>query len=111
MYDKLILKILCDAGENGLKLEKIARHVYNECNTLFEEHSLEEVHKEVTAIVVNQSNTKVPLFERRKWGVYRVNMSSPMVRAFLKRMAGENEQEWRNTYTDQTLPLFDEEAF
>ena len=34
-YDHEILAVLTRAGEKGLKLQYIARHVYNACNSMF----------------------------------------------------------------------------
>ena len=34
-YDREILAVLTQAGEKGLKLEHIVRHVYNACNSMF----------------------------------------------------------------------------
>ena len=34
-YDREIFKVLSEAGEQGLKTEKIAHHVFNACNSIF----------------------------------------------------------------------------
>lgn len=35
-YDSEILFVLTEAGEKGLSVKKIARHVFNNCNGLFD---------------------------------------------------------------------------
>ena len=46
-YDQEIFKVLTEAGENGLKAEKVARHVFNACNSLFCPASYDDVHRYV----------------------------------------------------------------
>ena len=34
-YDKEILRVLAEAGNEGLSVQKVSRHVFNACNSLF----------------------------------------------------------------------------
>ena len=111
MYEKQILKILTDAGDKGLKVAKIARHVYNDCNSLFETQSFEEVHQAVLAFLNNNAKTKEPLIEKVKWGVYRINRNSKKFRQLILEFRNPDEQadtDSGNPRSDKTLSLFDD---
>jgi hypothetical protein len=114
MYEQQILKILNDAGENGLKVAKIARHVYNDCNTLFEPHSLEEIHKAVLAFLMKNAKSKDPLVEKLQWGVYRLNTNSNRVCQLIMQFDEDNQQAERKSAApsvDLTLSLFEEQGY
>ena len=44
IYNNEILKVLAEAGNDGLSVKKIARHVHNAHNTLFSNVSFDEVY-------------------------------------------------------------------
>ncbi len=111
MYERQILAILNDAGDKGLKVAKIARHVYNDCNSLFETHSFEEIHMAVLAFLMKNTKTDEPLVEKVKWGVYRLNKQSKKVGQLIMQFESDNqtaqqEEDHSNT-VDLTLGLFD----
>lgn len=73
-YDKAILSVLVEAGDEGLSLRKISRHVHNACNTLFEEIAYEEVHAYVRQYLQRNSRNPLSLIEKTDVrGVYRLN--------------------------------------
>ena len=113
MYVRQIFDILMDAGEKGLKLAKIVRHVFNECNNLFEEHSYEEVKKSVVAFVVKNSRTRGSAIEKTSWGVYRINRQSSAAKQLLidfnSHDRGIQEKEFLPD-SDPTLSLFDDDT-
>ena len=51
-YDKEILRVLAEAGSEGLSVQKISRHVFNACNSLFNSLNQEDVHKYVQMYLV-----------------------------------------------------------
>lgn len=75
-YDKEILKILAEAGQQGLPLHKIAKHVHNSCNTLFEVSDYNHVYNKVRAFLKRNVGSKKSLIEIKKRGIYRLNLSS-----------------------------------
>ena len=76
-YEKEILTVLAEAGQQGLSLRKIAKHVHNSCNSLFEESDYEQVCRKVQSYIKRNKSGKNPPVEMYKRGVYRLNLSSP----------------------------------
>lgn len=80
-YDREILFVLNEAGMKGLSIQKIARHVFNNCNGFFNTVSFEEVHHYVASYLNRNSKLPDSLIERTYVrGVYRINLSSGMSR-------------------------------
>ncbi|MCD7713679.1 MAG: hypothetical protein LUI08_01920 [Prevotella sp.] len=80
-YEKAIVSILLQAGRRGLPVRKIARHVHNEVNSLFEPSSYEQVYSDVRRTVANNARSKSPLFKHAaKYGYYRLNKYSDKFR-------------------------------
>lgn len=75
-YEKEILKVLAEAGEQGLPLHKIAKHVHNSCNSLFEASDYTQVYNKVRAYIRRNVKNKNSLVEMYRRGVYRLNPSS-----------------------------------
>lgn len=51
-FDQEILRILTLAGDGGLKTEKIARHVFNSCNSMFTPLNYKDVHSYVSQFLI-----------------------------------------------------------
>lgn len=75
-----ILKILAEAGSEGLRVRKIVLHVYNAQNNLFQTASLEEVKRGVLSFLKQNSRYPQDLLQHCSWGVYRLNPNSPKAR-------------------------------
>ena len=72
--------MLMAAGSNGLKLEKIARHVYNSCNSIFTPLNYKDVHAYVTRCAKDPGS----LIEKGKgYGVYHINFKSVQVQQLM----------------------------
>lgn len=76
-YDREILSVLSEAGDKGLSVQKIARHVFNRCNGFFNTVCFDDVYRYVTAYLKRNSKQTESIIERTDVrGVYRLNMSS-----------------------------------
>ncbi len=76
-YDQDIIIILSEAGPKGLSVSKIARHVFNQHNGLFEAVSFDEVRHYVSAFLTKTSKRPNAIVERMSArGFYRINHSS-----------------------------------
>ena len=76
-YDRHILRILTEAGETGISVQKLALHVYNASNSLFEAASLEEVHRYVQQYLLRNSKSQESIIESTgQRGYYRLNLRS-----------------------------------
>ena len=76
-YEKEIVAILLEAGRNGLALRKIARHVFNMRNSLFEQLEYEDVHADVQKYIRKNSRDSRSLIRHTaKRGCYRLNKNS-----------------------------------
>ena len=107
-YDNEIYKILIEAGENGLKIEKIARHVYNACNSIFFPVEFENVHKYVTQFLLLKSKQVDSLIEKSDTrGIYRLNFKSVESQQLMLRFGADVEKEIEKPKDeDQSLSLF-----
>ena len=114
-YDKIILRVLNEAGDDGLSVRKISKHVYNACNSLFETVSYEDVHQYVLSYLKRNSKKSDSMIERSGIrGVYHLNYNSNETRQlmleFQEEMAkdeDEDEDEDKQTQqSDQSLSLF-----
>lgn len=83
-FDQEILRTLTMAGTAGLKTEKIARHVYNACNTMFTPLDYKEVHAYVTQYLIKTSKDPTSIIEKsEKHGVYRLNFNAKQTQQLL----------------------------
>ncbi len=108
-YEKEILTILQEAGDEGLSLSKIAKHVFNSQNSFFDTPNLENIHYCVSQYLIRNSKNPDSLIERcAKRGVYRLNQSSPdTLQLMLCFCDDEGETLSSNNSTeDKSLSLF-----
>lgn len=91
--DQEILNVLVEAGTKGLKVEKIARHVYNSCNSIFNPLSYENVHAYVTQYLIKCSKNPKSVIEKGKGvGVYHVNYKSEAVMQLMFNFSSTNAE-------------------
>ena len=82
--DQEIFKVLMAAGAQGLKLEKVARHVYNSCNSIFTPLSYKDVHTYVTTYLTKCSKDPKSLIQKGKgYGVYHINFKATAVQQLM----------------------------
>ena len=107
-YDQKILKVLAEAGADGLSIQKIVYHVYNSSNTFFETVSLEEVHRYVRQFLQRNSKNKDSMVESTGVrGVYRINEKSSDSQQLMLMFSDEiQEAEEKKPVVDQSLSLF-----
>lgn len=72
-YEKEILTILAKAGTKGLKREKIVRHVYNACNSMFQPLAYEEVYSAVSQYLYKASKISGAIVIKGGFGIYRLD--------------------------------------
>ena len=73
-YDQQILKILTEAGERGISVQNISRHVYNLNCTFFHQPDYEEVRSYVQQYLLKNSKSPASLVESmERRGYYRLN--------------------------------------
>lgn len=113
--DQEIFNVLLAAGAKGLKVEKIARHVYNSCNSIFTPLNYRDVHNYVTQYLTRCAKDPQSLIEKSKgYGVYHVNFESKAVQQLMLNFSSSvlenNEGEDK---ADDSAPqsLFDENMF
>ena len=91
-YNLKIVRFLKEAGNGGLSVQKLSRHVYNDSNSLFETVSYEEIHRYVQAFLLRNSRKTTSLFEKTgKRGVYRLNLRSAKLRALMQQLQVPDE--------------------
>lgn len=108
-YEQDILRVLFEAGADGLPLRKIVRHVYNQHNGLFETLTYEEVYKSVFAWIKKNSKSKYGLLEStERRGFYRMNMNSASSRQLLLAFTDDDglQADNKTVEEDRSLSLF-----
>jgi hypothetical protein len=109
-YDKQILHILITAGERGISVQTIAKHVYNMNCTFFVQPDLEEIRSYVQQYLLKNSKSNQSLIERTGHrGYYRLNTtgSADALQMVLQFRDEQQEKEEEKPQMDLSLNLFD----
>ena len=108
-YDQDILLILNEAGAKGLHVSKIARHVFNQRNGLFDTVSFDEVRHYVSSFLNKSSKRPNAVVEKMNArGFYRINHLSGVSRQLMFDFREEEPQGENNPCCneDRSLSLF-----
>lgn len=112
-YEQEIKEILFEAGNDGLPIKIIARHIFNMHNGLFETTPLEQIYKSLQTVVAKNNKSKTPFMEKaEKWGYYRLTQKSKNDTQLLLQFRDDNEDcndESPDSFpqdTDLSLSLF-----
>ena len=114
VYEKHILQILSDAGEQGVGVRHLAKHVYNLNCTLFSQPDLQEIYSYVQNYLRRHSGSSQSLIERtERWGHYRLNTNNNatarqlMLEFHEEQTDRQTEVETDKPEIDLSLSLFD----
>lgn len=92
-FDQEILRILTLAGDNGLKTEKIARHVFNSCNSMFTPLNYKDVHSYVSQFLIKNAKDPSSIIEKGSGhGVYKLNFKDQLVEQLVLKFSPQKEQ-------------------
>lgn len=109
-YDQQIQKILTEAGESGVSVQSIARHVYNMNCTFFSQPDYEEIRLYVQQYLLRNSKSSQSLIESTgRRGYYRLNTEgSADARQLMLQFRDEQqeEKEEEKPLQDLSLDLF-----
>ena len=109
-YEQEIFRVLTEAGEEGLAVQKIALHVYNACNSLFNPVRYEEVHAFVSRFLITKSRMPHSLIERTAYrGVYHLNFNLKETQQLVLQFKQETDadvEEPKAPPVDMSLSLF-----
>ena len=106
-----IFNVLVQAGSQGLKLEKIVRHVYNSCNSIFTPLDYKYVYGFVSQYLIKNSKNPTSIIEKGKgYGVYRINYKSSAMQQLMLDFSSasmqKEEDDCENSKQSQELDLF-----
>ncbi len=106
--NETILRILTEAGEQGMSLQKLILHVYNASNSFFHPVDLDEVRMRVVQFLRTNSRYPSSLVEHTQRGIYRLNPNSDRARQLLLSFE-ETAEDTADTAPDAPLgpSLFD----
>jgi hypothetical protein len=109
--DPEIINTLLLAGEKGLKLEHIARNVFNASNSMFSPLDYKEVYTRVAQCLAYAVKKKNPIIQKGEgYAVYRLDFKSKIVKKMMLKFAAEEKEKPENapktTLEDQSLTLF-----
>ena len=106
-FDNKILQFLTEAGEDGLSVQKISRHVFNECNTFFETILFEDVHRYVQSFLLRNSKNPDSMIEKTgERGNYRLNPDNQESRQLMLLFRDDPPEETSKPQEDLSLSLF-----
>lgn len=112
-YDQQILKVLTEAGERGIGVQAIAKHVYNMNCTFFVQPDYEEIRNFVQQYLLKNSKSQHSLIERTdRRGYYRLNTKGSadarqLLLRFTEVQEERQEKEEKVQQQDLSLDLFD----
>lgn len=107
-YDKEIIRILLEAGEDGLSVQKISRHVFNACNSLFSPIEQKDVHTYVQQYLIRVTKNKNSIIEKTQKGIYRLNQDNQETQQLYLQFTDEKETDnVQEKEIDKSLSLFD----
>ena len=114
-YDSQILKILTEAGDRGIGVQTIAKHIYNMNRTFFFQPDYEEIHNYVQQYLLRNSKSQQSLIESTgRRGYYRLNTSgSADARQLMLQFTNEQQEEKEEEkppVQDLSLDLFNGEC-
>ena len=110
-YDQQILKVLTEAGEGGVSVQAIAKHVYNMNCTFFFQPDYEEIRTYIQQYLLRNSKSAQSIIESTgRRGYYRLNTEGSadarqMMLQFREERVEEKEEE--KPHQDLSLSLFD----
>ena len=106
-YDQQILQVLTEAGECGVSVQAIAKHVYNMNCTFFAQPDFEEIRTYVQQYLLRNSKSQQSLIESTgRRGYYRLNTEgSADARQLLLQFRDEKEEEREDEKPQQDLSL------
>lgn len=111
-YEKEILRVLMKAGSKGLPIYKIARHVFNACNSLFGVIRYEEVYKSVYRYIKQNAGGRNSIITKstETQGNYAVNLKlndrQQLIAWFSDTSVQGNDDGQDKRQEDLSLPLF-----
>ena len=109
-----IFRVLVAAGSNGLKMEKIVRHVYNSCNSIFSPLNYKDVYNYVAQYLNKCAKDPKSIIEKGKgYGMCHINYKSSAVQQlmldFSSSMSSSDDGNYKgneNKYGHQEQDLF-----
>ena len=112
-YDQQILKVLTEAGDRGIGVQAIAKHVYNMNCTFFHQPDYEEIRQYVQQYLLRNSKSVQSLIEHtERRGYYRLNTAGSadalqlMLQFREQQEEKEAEKEEEKPHLDLSLDLF-----
>ena len=108
-YDQQILSILMEAGERGISVQTIAKHVYNMNCTFFFQPDYEEIRSYVQQYLLRNSKSPQSLIDSTgRRGYYRLNTTGSVDarQMVLQFREDHEEKEEEKPQVDLSLDLF-----
>lgn len=101
--------MLAEAGDNGLSVDKISRHVFNACNSLFHPIVFQDTHLYIKDFLQRSNKQSHSIIERTKKGYYRLNIENEDPRQLFLNFSEniDNDVSQRNL-KDESLSLFED---
>ncbi|MBP7097121.1 MAG: hypothetical protein KBA74_00345 [Prevotella sp.] len=108
-YDQEILCFLLEAGDEGISVKKLALHVQNACNNLFNVVNFDDVYVYVRQYLMRNSKNPNSVIERTdSRGIYRINKNVSEGQQLMLHFCSNMEEDLEDEKPDidQSLSLF-----
>ncbi|MDR0186814.1 hypothetical protein FIN92_09620 [Prevotella brunnea] len=109
-YKEEVIRVLIEAGANGLPVRKISCHVFNACNSFFFPISPDDVHLYVRSYLYRTSLIPNSEVIRIKRGRYKINPQNIMVKlakqSLLNKLEVAEQKAMVRESSDNSLCLF-----
>ena len=105
-YDQQILKVLTEAGDYGVSVQSVVKHVYNMNRTFFSQPDYEDVKSYVQQFLLrNSKSSQSPIERTERRGYYRLNTSGSTDARQLMLQFSEVQEEKKEEKPQQDLSL------
>ena len=104
--DKEILKVLIEAGEKGLSIQKISMHLFNSCNSQEIVHDCTGQYAHVVRFLARNTKPSNPVVvKKQKRGVYAFNFDLKENNQLLLQFKDKKEEKIEENSIDLSLQL------
>jgi hypothetical protein len=105
-YEKDIFNVLQEAGDTGLTVRKIVRHIYNAHNSFFETASESDISRAVQRYLTYHSKRPGDTIVKVGYGRYRLNMRSSATKELMLKFDDGDSSPAAKPAKDMSLDLF-----
>lgn len=105
-FEREIIEILIEAGQEGLSVQNISRHIFNSRNSFFNPVQFSDIHYEVQKYLTKSCKQPESIVTRKSKGLYCLDFKLDKTRQLVLEFTEDEKQEPEKPIVDQSLSLF-----